>query len=115
MKEELRAVLKEKGEIYLQDICRYIPEAKGEFAMYMPTLPGYNKNVIWCINVCNDFIHAFNDLMIDEDILDWKAVNIAEVLLDNATIISGVELCNMRRIKGKKDCWMPIKIFLKKE
>jgi len=114
MKQKILELLKERHEINITDFHTLIPESKGEYAMYMPVRSGLNPNILWMSRVSQDFIKVFNELMIEEGLIEWKPSNILRFMLDGSPIYSSIRLCKTRYIKKETECWLPIVIILNK-
>lgn len=115
MKTKILEILKERGETNLTDFRELIPESVGEFIMYLPMKDQYNQNVIITNLVSQSFIMAWNELVIDEKIVDWKAVELLVYLFDNSPIISGIPIATLQRVRrGKKACFLPTSLMLVK-
>ena len=114
MKNEIVKYLKENGPTIGSLLPKVIKGAEGDFCMNMSVKPGLNKNIIWFWGVSLEFHEAFNALLIDEKIIDWRPVTFFEVAAEGAPLIVGVPIVTKALMKGKKECWMPIEIFIKK-
>ena len=112
MKQKILELLKEKHEINMTDFHKFIPEIKGEYAMFMPVNPGINPNILWLSSVTQDFILAFNQLLIDEKLIDWRPTDIKCYIFDNSPIYD-MKLCQRKDIKKQNKCWLPIVITQK--
>jgi len=112
MKQKILELLKERREINITDFHSFIPESKGEYAMYMPVKPGLNQNILWMAELTQDFIKAFNELMIDEKLIEWKPTDIMCYMFDGSPIYN-MKLCEKKYIKKQVKCWLPIVITLK--
>jgi len=106
-------LLKKNGKINITDFHNLIPESKGDYAMYMPVIPGVNPNILWMAGVSQDFIKAFNELLIDEKQIEWKASDLMYYMFDGSPIYSDIKLCKKSYIKKQTKCWLPIVIALK--
>ncbi len=112
MKQKLIELLQQKESIFLTDLYKLMPEINGEYAIYMPMKEGYNPNIVWCINVSQEFIKVFNELLIDDKTIDWNPEEIWSLIFENAAIMSNIPLAKPNLLKTKKECWLPISIKL---
>jgi hypothetical protein len=110
MKQKILELLKERGKINITDFHTFIPELKGEYAMYMPVKQGLNPNILWIANVNQEFIKAFNELLIDEKIIKWEPADIWCYMYDGSPIYTNMKLCEKKHIKKSVECWLPIVI-----
>jgi hypothetical protein len=113
IKDAMISILEtKKDEIAITDFPELIPDIKGEYAIYMSVKEGYNPNVLWLLSVSQDFIIAFNQLLIDEKKIDWRPCHLYEYLFVGSPIYTNLKPATKRLMKGKSECWMPI--FIKK-
>jgi len=112
MKQKILELLKEKREINITDFHKLIPQSKGEYAIYMPVKKGINPNILWMAKLTQDFIKAFNELLIEEKLIEWKPVSIVSYLFDGSPIYD-MELFQEKYLKKEVECWLPIVITLK--
>jgi hypothetical protein len=112
MKQKILELLKERREINITDFHTFIPESKGEYSIYMSVKPDINPNILWMAGVTQDFIKAFNELLIDEKLIDWKPVDIMCYMFDGSPIYN-TKLCEKKYLKKQTECWLPIAITLK--
>ncbi len=47
MKKKILKLLKERREINITEFHTFIPESKGEYAIYMPVKDNINPNILW--------------------------------------------------------------------
>ena len=112
MKMKLLKLLAERKEIYFTELPELMPEIKGEYSIYMPVKKGINPNILWLEGVTQDFIKVFNELLIEDESIDWEPKNILLLLVDGKPIYGEIPLAGPKIIKSKKECWMPMSIML---
>jgi hypothetical protein len=88
-----------------------MPEIRGEFAIYMPIKEGYNPNVIWADNVSKEYIAVFNEVVVFEKKADIKPIEFWALLFDGKPIYSHIPFIDIKWLKSKKTCWMPIALI----
>ncbi len=115
MKEKLLKLLTERKEIYFLDLPDLMPEIKGEYSIYMPVKKGANPNILWLANTTQAFIKVFNELLIEEKIIEWKMPqSMATLLIEGKPVYGGIPLANNKLVKSNKHCWAPIIIMFNK-
>lgn len=112
IRERILEILKERDKINITDFHNLIPESKGEYAMYMPVKGDANPNIILMSGVSMRFINAFNELIMNQ--ITFEVGDIYCFMFDGSPLYGGYPLCKKRNLKGKKECWLPIVIKLKK-
>lgn len=108
MKDKIIELLKEHNEINLTDFKNLIPECSGIYAMYMPVVKGYNKNILLIDKVSKEFIETFNYLR-DNKIIEILPANIMTYLFDNSPIYN-LPLVDSKNNRKQTHCWQPTKI-----
>ena len=113
MKQKILELLKKRREINLTEFHNLIPESNGKYAMFMPTKPGFNPNILWMAEVTSDFIKAFNELLINEKLIEFKPAHIMCYFFDGSPIYADMKLFEDKHMKKQTECWMPIVVTLK--
>jgi hypothetical protein len=111
MEEILIDILKEKNQINLTDLQKYIPEIKGEYSIYLPTNEGMNKNILLLDGVSKDFIECYNKLL-KENVCEMIPVNIIDFLFMGSGVYS-LRLFKKNLMYKQTECWQPTAIKIK--
>ena len=112
MKNKIINLLNELGgQVEITRIPHLIPEAKGEFSIYLPEIEGFNKNVLILSGVTQEFIRVFGELSKDGK-TEIKPIH-AMMFLASGSPIYKIPLFNKRRMKGKRECWLPVILKVK--
>jgi len=114
MKNKILTLLAEREKIILTELPDLMPEIKGEWSIYMPVKKGCNPNMLWLAGVNEDFITAFNELLITEQLIDWNPISAIDVMFEHKTMYV-MDLATPKLSKSTKHCWMPISINLMKK
>lgn len=79
--------------------------------MFLPTKENYNKNILICANVSENFILAYNDLISDNKI-KLKDESIAEFLLAGSPYYPELKVANKDNIKTQEKIFLPTSLNL---
>lgn len=113
MEDKLLNILEKNGVVFLTELPKLMPEIKGEFAIFMPVNKGFNPNILLLHGVTQEFIKVFNKLLVDDKIIEWKREDVFTLMFHGVPIYAGISMATPRRIRTKKECWLPVSIKLK--
>ena len=111
MKDRIIEILKERGEVNLTHFFHLIPETKGEYEMYLPVIAGVNPNILLISGVSQEFITAYNQLVIEQKIVEWNPVDIHNYFFDGSPIYE-MPIAKKRHAKTQTRVWLPTSLKL---
>lgn len=112
METKIIEILKERRELNITELPEIMPEIKGDYSMYMPVKEGFNPNILWLSGVTQDFIKAFNSLLIEKKIIKWEPRDLLLFIYDGSPIYTNIPMAENKLSKKDKECWLPICIKL---
>lgn len=90
----------------MTNIAKYMPEASGEYSMFLPVNAGMNPNILIASNVSKEFIRVFNECIKEKSII-CKPTTTLVYIMDGAPIFD-MNIVTTKSVKTEKNCWMPV-------